>query len=117
VHLARLVELEHAIAHRDARAGFRYELAYDGGGEDGRPYVPGLIDVEALGGIATTPIRSASNELQSGVGRGPVGPRSGGGRDGELARNPPEPALSADLAAAARKTHRLRGNGKNASYP
>jgi hypothetical protein len=117
VHLARLVELEYAIAHRAPRAGFLYELAYDGGGEDGAPFLPGLIDVQVLGGIATTPIRSGVNGERSAPGRGPVGPRSRGSRDGEIARKPHGLGLSGKLAAKARKTHSLRGNGKNASYP
>ena len=117
VHLARLVELEYAIAHRDGRAGFVYELAYDGGGEDGAPFVPGLIDVEALGATATMPKRSGENGERSGSGRPPVGARSGGGRDAEIARKPRGLGVSGKLAAKVPKTHSSRGNGKNASYP
>jgi len=49
VHLQRLVELEYVIAHRaDYGQGLVYELAYDGGGKDGRRFLPGLIDVDKL---------------------------------------------------------------------
>ena len=46
--LARLVEREFLIVHR-LGPGLRYgyELFYDGGGQDGRPFVNGLTPVEA----------------------------------------------------------------------
>lgn len=49
-HLARLEDMEYLVAHRGGRGqSFVYELAYDGGGEDGRRFLPGLIDAEKLG--------------------------------------------------------------------
>jgi len=117
VHLARLVELEYAIAHREPRAGFVYELAYDGAGEDGAPFVPGLIDVASLGATPTTLERSGVNAERSAPGRGAVGPRSGGGRGEAIAQDARKTGLSGKLAAKARKTYSSRGNGKNASYP
>lgn len=49
VHLARLVELEYLLPHRAEHGqGFVYELVYDGAGQDGRPFVCGLLDVEKL---------------------------------------------------------------------
>ncbi len=48
-HLDRLVELEYVVPHRGSRGqSFVYELVYDGAGEDGRPFLAQLIDVEAL---------------------------------------------------------------------
>lgn len=48
-HLARLVEFEYLLVHRGGRGqSFVYELTWDGKGEDGRPLLPGLIDVEQL---------------------------------------------------------------------
>ena len=104
VHFARLVELEYLIVRR-AAAGrhaslFVYELAYDGEGEDGSPFVMGLIDVAALAaelGAAepgATPERGANKKSydadrsgsaqdRSGSGRPTVGLRSGGGRSVE----------------------------------
>jgi DNA primase catalytic core len=64
LHLGRLVELEYVLAHRaDHGAGLVYELVYDGGGQDGKRHLPGLLDVEKLraeeakrrGGNAATP--------------------------------------------------------------
>jgi len=49
VHLTRLVALDYVIAHGRRRSdGFGYELLYDGQGEDGAPFVLGLVDVAAL---------------------------------------------------------------------
>lgn len=49
-YLARLVDLEYLVSHRVPGTGarFDYELVYDGQGQDGAPFVPGLADVEAL---------------------------------------------------------------------
>ncbi|MCC6744550.1 MAG: toprim domain-containing protein [Acidobacteria bacterium] len=55
VHLDRLVELEYVLPHRGGRGQqFVYELLYDGAGRDGRPFLIGLIDVEALRSAGTT---------------------------------------------------------------
>ena len=49
VHLQRLVELEYVLTHRaDHGQGFVHELVYDGGGKDGRKFLPGLIDAAKL---------------------------------------------------------------------
>ena len=49
VHLSRLQELEYLIPHRGTRGSrFVYELSYEGAGDDGDPFMMGLIDVEHL---------------------------------------------------------------------
>jgi DNA primase catalytic core len=49
-HLARLEDLEYLLAHRGGRGqSFVYELLFDGQGADGKPRLPGLIDVDRLG--------------------------------------------------------------------
>lgn len=49
VHLKRLEELEYLVPHLGGRGRrFVYELAYEGGGDNGAPFVMGLIDVERL---------------------------------------------------------------------
>jgi DNA primase catalytic core len=80
VHLGRLEDLEYLLTHRaDHGQGFVYELAYDGAGKDGRPFVCGLLDVEKLRRAAnggTPPDAGAS----AGAGAGPcayAAPRSG----------------------------------------
>ncbi len=56
VHLGRLVGLEYLIVHRGARGQrFVYELIYEGEGEDGQAFLPGLIEVERLESPATMP--------------------------------------------------------------
>ena len=103
VHLRRLEELEYAVVHRDGPR-FLYELVYAGEGEDGGPFLPGLLDVEALEATATTRNRSGSRgrrsgseSERSGAGRPPVGPRSGGGRGGKPRGNSSD---ESDLPAA-----------------
>jgi DNA primase catalytic core len=83
VHLARLVELEYLVVHRAERAGFSYELAWDGAGRDGSAFLVGLLDPAALdAATAYDPGRSGQNGIRSGPGRPPVGGWSGAGRTG-----------------------------------
>jgi DNA primase catalytic core len=101
IHLARLEEMEYLAVHRTGRAGsFVYQLAYDGQGKDGRPFLVGLTDPEAL--RAYDGNRSGVESSRSGHGRGPVGPVSGGGRPGETA------AASAPAASNRRNGHAPR---------
>lgn len=49
MHLARLVELEYVLVHRGCRGRqFVYELLYDGQGQDGQPFLMGLVDPAQL---------------------------------------------------------------------
>jgi DNA primase catalytic core len=51
LHLGRLEELEYLLAHRGGRGqSFVYELVFAIEGDGSRPAMPGLIDVEKLGG-------------------------------------------------------------------
>jgi hypothetical protein len=115
VHLARLVEFEYAIAHRNGH-GVDYELLYDGAGEDGSPFVPGLIDVERLRTHAYDAERSASNDVRSAPDRVSVGPRSGGGRTREIAPSPEHSSASDDSTLAVTKTHVSGENARDPSY-
>jgi hypothetical protein len=92
-HMARLLELEYLIQHRAQRGQFYlYELVYDGGGEDGKPFVTRLLDVEKLreeirlrqqkSGLE--PPKSGQNASKSGRSRGEVGPKSAPSRGGEF---------------------------------
>ena len=115
IHLARLTELEYLTVHREGH-GFVYELLYDGQGEDGRPFVPGLLDVEALRHDYGTQ-RSGQNPDRSAPGRGAVGGRSGPGRTDESAAAPDTASVSGEPVKPAAKTHRSGGNGHDPSYP
>jgi hypothetical protein len=85
VHLGRLEEMEYVLVHRDGQSA-TYELLYEGQGQDGQPFVCGLLDVEKLS--AYDGERSAFSPERSGVGRPPVGVWSGGGRGGPIATSP-----------------------------
>ncbi len=79
LHLHRLEELEYLV-HRGGRSQrFEYELVYDGAGKDGSPFLSGLIDVSQLQTHHDVN-RSGHSGDRSPLGRGQVGPRSGGGR-------------------------------------
>lgn len=117
VHLQRPVELEYVIAHRGGRGAlYEYELAYDGGGGDGRPYVPGLIDAEALKRAATTANLAGVKAELAGSLRGGCGPVAGGSRSRENAASARAESASEKLTAEAAKTHIKGGNGKDKSY-
>jgi hypothetical protein len=48
-HMHKLEELEYVLVHRGGRGqSFVYELLYDGAGRDGKPFLMGLIEIEAL---------------------------------------------------------------------
>jgi len=51
MHMHKLEELEYVLVHRGGRGqSFVYELLYDGRGQDGKPFLMGLVDVERLKG-------------------------------------------------------------------
>lgn len=76
IHLARLVELEYVIAHRGRSGTFDYELLYSGG-DDGKPHLCGLIDLDAL---TNTESRSGHGDERSVTGRPLAGAGSGSAR-------------------------------------
>lgn len=86
LHLRRLVELEYVLVHRAPRGqGVAYELVYEGQGEDGTPFLTGLIDAEQLARPGYDVERSASQAGRSGPSRPLVGGVSGGGRSAAAA--------------------------------
>jgi DNA primase len=51
MHMHKLEEMEYVLVHRGGRGqSFVYELLYDGRGQDGKPFLMGLVDVEKLKG-------------------------------------------------------------------
>lgn len=82
VHLARLAELEYVLVHRGRQGqGYVYELAYDGRGQDGTPFLPGLLDATdaEASRIDGATSRGADAHVTE-AGRPPDGPEPDGGR-------------------------------------
>ena len=95
-HLERLISLEYVLVHRGSRGqGFVYELLYDGQGQDGEPFVMGLVDVEGLRASLRRPDgrnfegANSNFEPQNGEFEGRSSPHRGADeprvRDGEIA--------------------------------
>ncbi len=89
VHLTRLQELEYLIVHRGMRGrSFVYELAYEGEGEDGDPFLMGLIDVERLRGydgkLAGSGAKMAGSKRPQNGGK--TGPKRPGGNGNPTAK-------------------------------
>jgi len=104
LHLERLVNLEYVLARRDGAGGrLVYELVYDGAGQDGRPFVPGLLDVEALATATTGQVAGLKGEL-AGVLRADRGPVAGGSRTRQLHGTPRETGISERSTSLAAKT-------------
>jgi hypothetical protein len=106
VHLQRLVELEYVLVHRGTGNRFSYELLYDGQGQDGQPFLPGLLDIDQLK-HAYDAKRSGQKAHRSGSGRPPVGGQSGAGQHGKDAETPANQGIGDEDADA----------GVKCSYP
>jgi DNA primase catalytic core len=88
LHLDRLVGLEYLLVHRGGRGqSFVYELLYDGNGQDGKPFVPGLIDVETLRSTPTTKSSRGSSVQFAGSTRGDRAPNAAGSRGNKNNKN------------------------------
>jgi DNA primase catalytic core len=124
LHLARLVDLEYVVVHRGGRGQtFVYELVYDGSGEDGRPFLPRLIDVEALerrlydGNLSgLEPSLSGLDADLSGSNRPQIGEVSGASRLAESSLTPWRNGRNPAAAALVAKTRTSGGAKKPASY-
>ncbi len=83
IHLKRLEDMEYLIVHRGGRGQtFVYELAYQGKGDDGSPFIMNLLDIETLN-PAVGKKKSGVNSNLSGSNRGHIAPNSGGIRGGK----------------------------------
>ncbi|MBE7486627.1 MAG: toprim domain-containing protein [Polyangiaceae bacterium] len=115
VHLGRLVEMEFLAVHRGRQGqGFVYELAYAGEGRDGEAFLPGLLDLDALGTTATS--RGSEDDF-TGVGRPPVGTRPGVSRGDESASNAQQNSSNRDLELVTSRKSRLRTANNAAVVP
>jgi DNA primase catalytic core len=84
-HLGRLEDLEYLLVHRGGRGqSFVYELLFDGQGTDGKPWLPGLIDVDSL---EYDEKKSPLNDEKSPTSRPQVAGVSRGGRPSETRAN------------------------------
>jgi hypothetical protein len=93
-HLSRLVEMEYLLVHRGGNGqSFVYELVYEGQGQDGALFLPGLIDVEALRSKAYDGHLSGPQADLSGGFRPAFGPLSVGFR-GEASTVSPAPVAT-----------------------
>jgi hypothetical protein len=105
LHLERLVSLEYVLARRDGPGGrLLYELVYDGGGQDGKPFVPGLIDVQALRSVAMTGKLAGVKSEVAGAMRAECGAVAVGSRGGQSRERPRPSGHSEKTAALAAKT-------------
>jgi hypothetical protein len=112
LHLQRLVDLEYLVSHRGSRGqSFVYELLYQGEGQDGVPFVLGLLDPatlptrtyeQNLSGFADQ-VSGAEVEL-SASNRPQIGPKSGGYRDSEKLRSSTNGVGSSDTATESAET-------------
>ncbi len=115
VHLRKLVEMEYLLVHRGGRGqSFVYELLYDGKGKNGRPFLPGLIDVASL--AATDDREHPEGEREEGGSpRGAAGEVGGSGRENARKSNDAEP-LPRTRRYKLRKAHQASAPN-DASYP
>jgi DNA primase catalytic core len=125
VHLERLVDMEYLVAHRQGHAQRHvYELLYDGGGKNGEPFLPGLIDVSTFGRAdngpeydgnrsGSKPNRSGQNGNRSASGRPLVGGWSGGGR---IDRSRGERETSLQESELSAENGLLGGTSRGSSY-
>jgi DNA primase catalytic core len=121
LHLDRLVSLEYLIVHRGARGqSFVYELVYDGQGQDGKPFVPGLIEIASLCDAKSTPTTAnlaGVNGEFAGPTRGQSGPNAGGSRPARNSENTIKTNTYDNSSLKPQKTHSTGGNGQDRSYP
>lgn len=109
LHLDRLVDLEYVLVHRGGRGqSFVYELLYDGKGRDGKPFVPGLIDVDKLKSTSTPQSSRGSEGEFAGSSRGQRGPNAGGSRGDQNEKNISNESAKLASSSDADKNARLR---------
>ncbi len=118
-HLEKLVALEYVLVHRGARGqSFVYELCYDGKGQDGAPFVMGLVEAATLAGTRTTPTSSIENgrfEGGSSRQRASNEPPSRAGLSGENAGE--DAGVARSRPPRAKTTHEGRGaNGRSYAH-
>jgi DNA primase catalytic core len=123
LHLARLVSMEYLLVHQGGRGqSYVYELLYESRGEEERPLLPGLIDVEALrekrAGGTTKRTRGSEPTPRGGTpeSAGPSRPQRGGGAGGSRGEVSPLAAgTSAENQSSSPKSAHLEAEKEGAS--
>jgi hypothetical protein len=114
-HMHKLEELEYVLVHRGGRGqSFEYELLYDGEGQDGKPFVMGLIDVETLSYDGNKEHEKPKKEYPSSP---HSAPKAHPGSIESSAKTQALARLSGQSSSQEPKKHLSRGNGKSPSYP
>jgi hypothetical protein len=114
IHLARLVDLEYLLVHRGSNGqSYVYELLYEGQGQDGSLFLPGLIDVEALRSKAYDGHLSGSEADLSRTFHPPFRPLSQGFSD-ESSTVSPAPVATESTSAAREAENAHRGSSAEA---
>jgi len=126
LHLDRLVDMEYLLVHKGGRGqSFVYELLYAGEGQDGHPFVLGLLDVETLRAKITrqsydpnlagsAPHLAGEDGHLAGSKRGHGGGMAPGWRSAE---RPAEPDASPGIGPSTLDTAPLGTTPPAASYP
>ena len=125
LHLARLVSMEYLLVHQGGRGqSYVYELLYESRGDEARPLLAGLIDVEALrareAGATTQRTRGSEPTSRGGApeSAGPSRPQrapSAGGSRGEV--SPLAAEASAENPPASPETAHQEAGETGASHP
>jgi len=77
-HVHKLITMEYVLVHRGGRGqSFVYELLYESGGRDGRPFLAGLIDPSTLDLRQNNEHREGENEHPKGDNEHPTSPKRG----------------------------------------
>jgi hypothetical protein len=119
IHLNRLVDLEYLVVHRGGRGqSYVYELLYDGQGQDGKPFVMGLLDVEELRRrTATTKSSQGSEGGFSGPSQSHLRLISGGSQGEETGAKSKEDREIDETKAATPENARPGSTPEICSYP
>ncbi len=112
IHLDRLADLEYVAVHHGKQGqGYVYELLYDGQGQDGQPFLTGLIDLERLKLASTTATSRGEAPHFAGPSRAESGPETAGWRGASMTVSPtPEAAKSTSGPVDAVNAHQGPGD-------
>ena len=114
-HMHKLEELEYVLVHRGGRGqSFEYELLYDGQGQDGKPFVMGLIDVETLSYDGSKEHAKPKKEHPSSP---QIAPKEHPSSIEPSAKTPALARLSGHSSSIDPNNHFSKANGKTSSYP